>query len=193
MKVIVLRGRGVKELSEFLLSCRRTRELHFYPYCVLYVFSVLCKIVYSYLKREEWFYVCSICEVWIVLSVCCSWSRNFWLWYKYSIVFYWLSSKATISCSVVFRRIFGCFRQVTRWLGGRSFVDGISRLCRLNETVFDLVSGGFVGWSFKRELSEKYFSICSWTKSFLGNMVLYCFYDGWSVYQRNLRVYTWPM
>ena len=46
-------------------------------------------------------------------------------------------------------------------VAGRSFMDGTSRLSRLNETVFDLVSGGFVGWSFKRELSEMYFSICS--------------------------------
>ena len=35
-------------------------------------------------------------------------------------------------------------------------MDGSSKFSRLNETVFDLVSGGFVGWSFKSELSKRF-------------------------------------
>ena len=35
-------------------------------------------------------------------------------------------------------------------------MDGSSKFSRLNETVVDLVSGGFVGWRFKSELSKRF-------------------------------------
>ena len=75
-------------------------------------------------------------------------SRNLLLWYEDSIVFQ------------VFRVTFGYSRQTKRWWGWEgSFVDGMSGLSRQNETDFDLVIVGFLGWSRNEELSEKCFFI----------------------------------
>ena len=62
--------------------------------------------------------------------------------------------------------------------GGRLSVDGTFRLSRLNETDFDLVSGGFLVWSLK-VIYPRSFSLFVLERRVLwDNMVPYYFYDG---------------
>ena len=99
--------------------------------------------------------------------------------------------RVSLFCS--FPNDFRVFQTNYKLVGESLFVDGMSWLSRLKETDFDLVIVGFLGWSRKKELSEKYFLFVLERKVLSGNMVQYYFFDELFVCQRNLLVHRKPM